>query len=109
MADIPEFRRYARLASQGIVRGAERRQTADELYDHATSLYDDAVADGTSHEQAVRDVLVRLGDPADVTDDLGSAHRPRVTASAVILIAVAVAGFIACLIGLYAWFFAINA
>ena len=108
MAEIPEFRRYAKAASQDIVTGKERRRTADELYDHASSLYDDAVASGATHEDAVAGVLSRLSSPAAIRRDLGKAHRAPVSVRAILLIVIATIGFIACLIGLYGWFFAIN-
>jgi len=106
--EIPEFRRYANTASQDIATGGERRRAADELYDHASSLYDDAVASGAAHEDAVAEVLARLNSPATMRRDLGKAHLARLTVPAVVGITLAVIGFVACLIALYAWFFAIN-
>ena len=108
MAEIPQFRRYAKTASQDIVAGRERRRTADELYDHASSLYDEAIAAGAAHEDAVSDVLARLSSPAAMSRDLGKAHRSPVSVRAILLIVIATVGFVVCLIGLYGWFFAIN-
>ncbi len=71
MHEVAELRRYARRAAGPIPAGGERRDAEDELYEHALSLYEDALATGVGHEAAVAAALRELGHPEPLARELG--------------------------------------
>lgn len=79
MAEIPELAGFARSVTASIPQRRRRREAAAELYEHAVSRYEEAVASGADHAGAVRQALAQLGDPAGYARDLERAQRPRVT------------------------------
>lgn len=99
MSEIPELRRYARRAAGAISAAGERRDTADELYEHALSLYEDHRSSGPSHDQALAAVLNELGHPEPLARDLERAHRQPVTPLAVTLLVLTTVAFLGLLIG----------
>lgn len=104
--EIGEFRRYAAVATAGIAAPRERAESADELYQHALSRYEEAVAEGADHDAAVAATVAALGDAAQVAGELGQAHRQPLTASAIVLLVAAVIAFLVVLAGLIMLLFA---
>jgi hypothetical protein len=106
MAEQEALMRYARQATAGISSSTARRAARAELYEHALSRYDEAVAAGSSAEEALRVALDRLGDPAEAQKELRNANRTPLTGKTLALfIAVAtlvVLGVITALI-VYLW------
>jgi len=83
MPEIPELAGYVRTATASIPQRRRRSEAAAELYEHAVSRYEEAVAAGTDHAGAVGIALAQLGDPAEYAHDLERAQRPRLTRAAV--------------------------
>jgi hypothetical protein len=99
MCEVAELRRYARRATGSIPAGGERKDAEDELYEHALSLYEDALATGVGHEAAVAAALHELGDPEALARDLSRSHRQPLTPLAVVLLVLAAVAFVVFLVG----------
>lgn len=100
MSEVAELRRYARQATASIPAGGERRDAEDELYEHAFSLYEDALATGVGHDAAVAAALRELGDPEPLARDLGRSHHQPLTPLAAVLLVLTAVLFVVFLVGL---------
>lgn len=101
MREIPELRRHVRRATGTITGRSERAEATAELYEHALSRYEEARAEGLDHAAAVASTLRGLGDPGELSDEFGRAHRQPLTGGAVALLTVVSVVFLGGLVGFF--------
>lgn len=72
-----EFVDYARRATADIDSRRARRDARDELIEHLMSSYESELATGATADQALVEVLERMGPARALTAPLSAAHTPR--------------------------------
>lgn len=87
-----EFTERARRACRYVVGRRARRDAEAELVDSLMSRYEDALAAGRSHDEAVADALAALGDPDTLAPEMEKASRVPLTPKVWGLIALVVIG-----------------
>lgn len=108
MTELDQLWRYAKQATASISGEADRRAAREELYEHAVTRYEGAIASGASPSDALNETLARLGDPAEYATELRRANRPAMSVrNLALLIAAAVLVAVA-VIALVFWIFWAN-
>lgn len=108
MTEPGELWNYAKQATAGISSHADRRAARAELHEHAVARYEEALGAGATPQDALRDTLARLGDPAEYAADLRRANRSSMSPRNLTLV-IAVSLLVALIvIALIVWFFWAN-
>lgn len=108
MTEPAELWSYAKKATAGISGETDRRAARIELHEHAVARYQEALATGATPQDALRDTLARLGDPAEYAADLRRANRPSMTPLNLSLVVAASVLVVLLVIALIVWFFWTN-
>jgi len=98
---IEAFERYVRRVTQQIDDKSARQETAREMREHLTESYDEQIAAGKPHEEAVLISLDNFGEAEGIGADLDRVHTPRFKLRQVFIIAAVIILFISFVFGYF--------
>ena len=101
MMKIDAFERYIRRVTHQIDDRKARKETGQELREHLTESYEEQIAMGKPHEEAVRISLDNFGEARGIGADLDKIHTRRFKLWQVLIIAAAVIIFISFVFGYF--------
>lgn len=101
MMRIDAFERYIRRVTHQIDDKAARKETGREMREHLTESYEEQIARGKHHEEAVRISLDNFGEAGEIGADLDKVHTPGFKWWQVFIIAAVVILFISFVFGYF--------
>jgi len=98
---IHEFEKYIRRVTRLIDDRKAASEAALEMREHLTESYEEHIAEGKSHTEAVQLSLDQFGEAGSIGADLDKVHTPRFTWLQIIIIAAVVVLFISFIFGYF--------
>lgn len=98
---IEEFEKYIQSVTHQIDDKTARKETGCELREHLTESYDEQIALGKQHDEAVKISLDNFGEAAGIGADLDKVHTPGFKWWQVFIIAAVVILFISFVFGYF--------
>lgn len=100
---IDVFEKYIRSVTHQIDDREARKETKRELREHLTESYEEQIATGKSHEEAVLIALDNFGEAGGIGADLDKVHTRRLKVWQAFIIAAVV---IICISFVFGYFYA---
>lgn len=100
MKPVTELAAYARQAVRDVGDPRERRDSEAEIYANLLARYDEELAAGLDHDQAVARCINEMGELGGLRSGLDQAHRRRFTPAAAALLICCVVGFLVLVLSL---------